>query len=1322
MAIIHGQIGRVWPKSIKQLRIALGCSARSNILTAILLLCVSGTVNAGTVPPEINATVTPPPNAQGWHRNAATVTFNCSDTDSGVAICPDPVVVEQDGIGQPVIGIASDQAGNVAAAWMMVNMDTVAPQINGIVAPAANASGWHNTPPTVSFDCGDSGSGIASCPDSLVVSEQGAGQSIVGTAVDNADNQTQVGLSVSLDTQPPTISADIDPSPDANGWNDSAVTVTFVCADALSGVAECPTSVGLAETGEGQLVTGTAVDSAGNTASIEVFVNIRLDDENDVDGDGVPDASDVCPNTPAAEVAQVDTQGCSPSQLDGDADDDGYPDEIDAFPYDPSEWSDLDGDGIGDNADPDRDGDGVANEDDFFPDDPTASTVPEVVISQPANLITVGTSPLRVTGTIDDPTATLTLNGAEVVHSGGSFAADVVLEEGANTVIARAIDARGHEGIATISVSLDKTPPYVTVQSPLDGDTVYSSNVAVTGLVNDIVRGTVTDADAVVTVNGMPATVANRMFLAEGVPLTEGENEITVIASDGVGNVGSIIITVTYQPQVHRMMELVSGQSQENTINALVADPLVVRLTEDGVPVANKPVVYRVIQGDGLLAPGTDKQGNGVVVLTDADGLASTMFQLGSRAGQGNHLVRARAVGYEGEVLFHASASYGAGDKLGVIAGNNQRGAVRLPLPHPFVVAVTDFGSNLIPGAAVEFEVVKGGGKFADGTQVYRTTTDKDGRASAHLTLGPDEGLDMQRVNASLVGTNAVAGFTASGFVPGDPGQTSISGVVLDNQDNPLPGVTIRVDSINREAVADEQGQFEITGVPVGPVHLYADGSTTTVPGEWPTLSYNIVTVPGVNNPLATPIYLVELDTENAVYVGREDQSLTLEEVPGFEMKVKAGSVTFPDGRREGYLSVTPVNSNKIPMPPPNGMQPQFIVTIQPHGAKFDPPAELTLPNVDAHRPGAEVEMYSYDHDLEEFVTIGLGTVSKDGSVITSNPGVGIIKAGWHCGSQPGGSGCCSGGGGGGGCPICQKSKTNECNDSSCEPDDSQDPGQCKKCSGGAVVNDDSEDLGVECKECRDGVPANMDDGASCDDGLFCTSFDGKTPGPDQCKDGSCLGKKIEINKTSETITEVDFAKLRDLFNKGINVLKVVTQGSVTTEGVRLIAQKKEQNITECCETQKDMLETTAVEINGQVVAKTIKAESREVPIVVAGLPFSFQVIAQGSVRAKGYYTEIASTCSDPDQCNENLGGQVTGFIEGGVRANVLHSSILKVEGTGRAGVSGSLREKCGDVGFNMCGGPLTARLKVTTLSFLSYTAVKVFDVYHCFGDNLPTD
>ena len=44
-----------------------------------------------------------------------------------------------------------------------------------------------------------------------------------------------------------------------------------------------------------------------------------------------------------------------------DSDGDGVPDSEDAFPHDATEWSDNDGDGIGDNADPDDDNDGLTD-------------------------------------------------------------------------------------------------------------------------------------------------------------------------------------------------------------------------------------------------------------------------------------------------------------------------------------------------------------------------------------------------------------------------------------------------------------------------------------------------------------------------------------------------------------------------------------------------------------------------------------------------------------------------------------------------------------------------------------------------------------------------------------------------------------------------------------------------------------------------------------------------------------------------------------------------------------------------------------------------
>jgi hypothetical protein len=97
----------------------------------------------------------------------------------------------------------------------------------------------------------------------------------------------------------------------------------------------------------------------------------------DSDSDGVADTSDQCDNTPAGEA--VDSNGCSSSQIDSDGD--GRKDNVDVFPNNPNEWADLDGDGIGDNADTDRDGDGFSNT-----DEATAGSNPNDANSVPADL------------------------------------------------------------------------------------------------------------------------------------------------------------------------------------------------------------------------------------------------------------------------------------------------------------------------------------------------------------------------------------------------------------------------------------------------------------------------------------------------------------------------------------------------------------------------------------------------------------------------------------------------------------------------------------------------------------------------------------------------------------------------------------------------------------------------------------------------------------------------------------------------------------------------------------------------------------------------
>ena len=69
------------------------------------------------------------------------------------------------------------------------------------------------------------------------------------------------------DDVPPVITTNVDPLPNGNGWNRTNVTVTFSCSDSGSGIETCPAPVTVSTEGANQIVSGTAVDKAGNAAT-----------------------------------------------------------------------------------------------------------------------------------------------------------------------------------------------------------------------------------------------------------------------------------------------------------------------------------------------------------------------------------------------------------------------------------------------------------------------------------------------------------------------------------------------------------------------------------------------------------------------------------------------------------------------------------------------------------------------------------------------------------------------------------------------------------------------------------------------------------------------------------------------------------------------------------------------------------------------------------------------------------------------------------------------------------------------------------------------
>ncbi len=926
---------------------------------------------------------------------SATVTLNGvpivreSDFNGNVQVIEKPVTLTAtNNLAVQVTG-GGPQAGFLL---QIIGLDNTPPTITATVTPQANADGWHNSPVTVAFTCIDAISGIATCPAAVVVNTDGANQAISGTAVDKAGNTATTTVTLNLDRTPPSLQAVLTPTANAAGWHKSSpISVSFVASDALSGVASSTPQTTVTTEGANQTVAGEAADVAGNTVTTTATVNLDL--TNPLITLTTPGANALVRTAmvvvtgnvsdAVSGVAAVTCNG-APGTVSGG----GFRCVVPVEPGRNTLVAQVQ-DRAGRSAQVQR----VVI---FQPG-------PAVTITAPSPLSAFNRTPVAVTGTVSAEAVAVACNDVPAGLNNGGFGATVPLDEGNTIITCVARDATGQVGTTSTTVTLDTMPPRVTIQTPSQGAVVTSTPLTVTGMINDVVAGTVNVEEARVECNGVRAQIANRAFVATSVPLTSGANPLICTGIDRAGNVDTEQITVTLNTTALATITVVSGNNQTAQVGALLPEPFVVALTENGVPASGKPVQFRVLRNDGSLST-TNGSGRLLTVMTDATGQAAVRFTLGTWAGAGNNQVEVTATGFVGETRLSATATPGPPGLIVVDAGNNQEGVIGQPLPRPFVATVVDAGSNRLGGVPVTFTVKEGSGDFS-GQATLTVPTDSDGRAVAVLALGPEEGIENNVVKATFAGnTGSRATFVASGRLAGDPAQTRISGVVLDNSNNPIAGVTLHIEDTGLTTQSDAQGQFVLQPAPVGHVLLIVDGNT--VPPRngmpWPKLEFELVTVAGRDNTVGMPIYLLPIDTPRGILVDEtHGGTLTLEELPGFSLTVVPGSATFPEGGRRGTVSVTLVHADKVPMVPNFGQQPRFIITIQPAGTHFNPPAALTMPNVDGMAPGKKTEMYSFDHDMGMFVSIGPATVSEDGLVVQSDPGVGVIKGGWHCGGDP---------------------------------------------------------------------------------------------------------------------------------------------------------------------------------------------------------------------------------------------------------------------------------------------------------------------------------
>lgn len=111
------------------------------------------------------------------------------------------------------------------------------------------------------------------------------------------------------------------------------------------------------------------------------------------------------------------------------------------------------------------------------------------------------------------------------------------MADGPHTILVMASD---HDGNAANSVgssiTVDTVPPVLTVTSPEDNLVTNQDTVTVSGTTNDVASGPVT-----LKINEVPVTVQENGTFTYEFTLTEGDNTITIVATDSAGKSSTVV-------------------------------------------------------------------------------------------------------------------------------------------------------------------------------------------------------------------------------------------------------------------------------------------------------------------------------------------------------------------------------------------------------------------------------------------------------------------------------------------------------------------------------------------------------------------------------------------------------------------------------------------------------------------------------------------------------------------------------------------------------------------------------------------------------------
>ncbi len=233
---------------------------------AIALLVVPGAAASGL---SVSYTVTAgTPGDASWYLSAVTAQITVQGAINTTCVSVMTFYVSSD-----ALNCSATDGNSTVQFHLQFKIDTVAPSVTTSATDRPpDANGWFNHPLSVNFGGTDATSGVASCTTVGYGGPDSATASATGTCRDNAGNvSAPTSLAIKYDATAPSATGAAARAPDAAGWFNHAVAVSFTGTDATSGIASCAGSTTYAGPDtDGASLAGSCIDEAGNSAPASV--------------------------------------------------------------------------------------------------------------------------------------------------------------------------------------------------------------------------------------------------------------------------------------------------------------------------------------------------------------------------------------------------------------------------------------------------------------------------------------------------------------------------------------------------------------------------------------------------------------------------------------------------------------------------------------------------------------------------------------------------------------------------------------------------------------------------------------------------------------------------------------------------------------------------------------------------------------------------------------------------------------------------------------------------------------------------------------------